>query len=161
MCPIAVVTVAAAGETNQPALSEGQQGGFHQKIPWGVGTGMEGTITNIVVSDERIHFQLTGWFWLAQHPEGGTNKQVIKVDCRRGIPDTVNEADSFVAMTSDWRGGSVRNGKGKLLKLLQTAAERGSVVKFELVRPKMDFGGDRGFSLVGADVWRITDEDLR
>jgi len=158
---IAVVTSPAAGDTNHSAVSNGQQGGFHQKIPWGVGTGMEGTITNIVVTDGCIRFQLTGWFWLTQYPEGGTNEQVIKVDCKRGVSATVNQPDSFVAMTSDWRAGSVRNGKGRLLNLLQTAADRGRVVRFELMRPKMDFGGDHGFTLIGADVWRISDADLR
>lgn len=158
---IAVMTSPAAGDTNQPALSNAPHGGFHQKIPWAVGTGMEGTITNIAVSDHRISFQLTGWFWLTQYPEGGTNVQIIKVDCRCGIPATVNQPDSFVAMTSDWSGGSVQNGKGKLLKLLQTAAERSTVVKFSLMKPKVDLGGDRSFTLIDADVWRVTDTDLR
>jgi hypothetical protein len=122
---------------------------------------MEGTITNITVTGHHISFQLTGWFWLAQYPEGGTNKQVIKVDCRRGISATVNQPDSFVAMTRDWTGGSVQNGEGKLLRLLQIAAERGSLVKVELTKPKLDFGEDNSFSLLGGDVWRITDACLR
>lgn len=158
---IAIVTSSAAGDRNQAALAA-QPGGFHQKLPWAVGFGMEGTLTNVVVVDDHIQFQLTGWFWFHQYPEGGTNgEQVVKVDCQRGISATVNDPDSFVAMTSDGRGGSVRNGKGNLQKILQTAEKRGRVVKFELMRPKMDFGGAHGFTLSGADVWRITDADLR
>jgi hypothetical protein len=158
---IAVVASPAAEDTNQSAISNGQQHGFHSKIPWGVGSGMEGTVTNIVVTDQIIRFQLTGWFWLIQYPEGGTNKQVIKVDCKRGISATVKQPDSFVRMTRNWDAGSVKNGKGYLQKILQTAAERGTVVKFELTQPKIDFGGEHGFTLIDANVWRITDADLR
>ena len=50
--------------------------------------------------------------------------------------------------------------KGRLLQILETAAERGSVVKFSLTQPKMDFGAN-GFTLLDAKVWRITDADLR
>jgi hypothetical protein len=159
---IAIGTSPAAGDTNQAALAAGQQRVFRQKIPWAVGFGMEGILTNVVVVEDHIQFQLTGWFWFHQYPEGGTNgQQIIKVDCQRGISATVNDPDSFVAMTSNWRGGSVRNGKGNLQKILQTAEKCGRVVKFELLRPKMDFGKEHGFTLISADVWRITDADLR
>jgi uncharacterized protein (AIM24 family) len=83
---------------------------------------------------------------------------VIEVHRKGGFSATVSP-DSFVAMTSDWRGGSVQNDKGRLLKILESAAERGTVVKFSLTQPKMDFGAE-GFSLLDAKVWRITDVDL-
>src|SRR5277367_454702 len=130
---VTVVTSLAVDDTNRPAIF----GGYHQIVPWGVGYGMKGTVTNVTVIGDRIQFQLTGWFWFHQYPEGGTNgEQVIKVDCRRGILATVNDPDSFVAMTSDQLGGSVRNGKGKLLAILQAAANRGNEVRFELMRSK-------------------------
>ena len=121
---------------------------------------MEGTVTNVAVVDQRIHFQLTGWLWLHQYPEGGTNvEQIVKVDGQHGISATVGQPDSFVAMSSDWRAGSVRNEKGNLLKILRTASDRGTKVRFALLDAKMDFGGS--FTFMGAKVWRITDADLR
>jgi hypothetical protein len=150
-----LATAAFAEDTNKPAHHEHR---IYTKIPWAVGFGMEGTVTNITLVDERIHFQFTGWFWLDQYPWGGTNQQVIKVDARKGISATLTPTE-FVAMTSDWGGGSVVNDKTKLIKILNTAAKRGTVVKFSLMQPKMDFGTN-GFTLLDAKVWRITDADL-
>jgi hypothetical protein len=95
---------------------------------------------------------------LDQYPWEGTNQQVIKVDCERGISASITP-DSFVAMTTDWRGGSVQNNKGRLLQILQTAAGRHSEVKVALLNPKLDFGTN-GFAILDAKVWRITDADL-
>jgi hypothetical protein len=156
----ASIALATAEVTTQPNPPSGRNGGFHQKRPWSVGSGMEGSITNIIETDQRIQFTLTGWFWLTQYPEGGTNKQTIMIDCRHGVEASVNNGDRFVAMTRDGRAGAVRNGKGTLLKLLQTAAQRGASVKFELMRPKIDFG-ENSFTLKGADVWKVTDIDLQ
>jgi uncharacterized protein (AIM24 family) len=84
---------------------------------------------------------------------------VIEVHRKGGFSATVTP-DSFVAKTSDGRAGAVVNDKGKLLRILKTAAERGLVVKFALTQPKMDFGTN-GFTLLDAKVWHITDADLR
>ncbi len=132
---------------------------FYSKKPWAVGFGMEGTVTNVALVDGRIQFHLNGRFWFTQYPPETPKQVVIEVHHKGGFPATVSP-DSFVAMTSDWRGGSVQNDKGRLLKILETAAERGTVVKFSLTQPKMDFGAD-GFALLDAKVWRITDADLR
>ena len=132
---------------------------FYSKIPWAVGFGMEGTLTNVALIGERVQFQLNGRFWFAQYPPESTKQQVIEVHRKNGFSATVSP-DSFVAMTSDWRAGSVVNDKGKLLKILKTAAERGTVVKFSLTQPKMDFGTN-GFTLLDAKIGRITDADLR
>jgi uncharacterized protein (AIM24 family) len=84
---------------------------------------------------------------------------MIEVHRKGGFSATVSP-DSFIAMTSDWGAGSVQNDKGRLLKILEKAAERGTMLKFSLTQPKMDFGGE-GFALLDAKVWRITDVDLR
>jgi hypothetical protein len=126
----------------------------------GVGFWMQGTITNITVAGDRIQFQLTGRFWFEQFPDGRPPRQVIEVDCKGGVSATVTQADPFFAMTSDWRGGAIRQ-KGELLKILKTATERGRVVKFEMMRPKMEFGSDQSFALTDAAVIRATDADLR
>lgn len=151
-CCFVMPRASAQAATNQPTR-------IYTKVPWAIGFAMKGTVTNVTMIDERIHFQLTGWFWFHQYPWGGTNQQVIKVDCEHGMPATVTP-DSFVAMTSDWRGGSVQNDKGRLLKILETAAERGTVVEFSLLQPKLDFGTN-GFTLTDAKVWRVTDADLK
>jgi hypothetical protein len=132
---------------------------FYSKKPWAVGFGVEGTVTNVALVDGRIQFHLNGRFWFTQYPPETPKQVVIEVHHKGGFRATVSP-DSFVAMTSDWRGGSVQNDKGRLLKILETAAERGTVVKFSLTQPKMDFGAD-GFALLDAKVWRITDADLR
>ena len=119
---------------------------------------MEGTVTNVTVVDERIHLHLNGRFWLSQYPPEGTTPVKIEVH-RKGGFRAIITPDSFVAMTRNWSAGSVQNDKTKLLKILQTAAERGTVVKFELTKPNMDFDGD-GFRLLDAKVLRITDVDL-
>jgi hypothetical protein len=47
--------------TNQPFR-------FYTEIPWAVGFGMKGTVTNVVAADEKIHFQFNGWFYIHQYP---------------------------------------------------------------------------------------------
>jgi hypothetical protein len=132
---------------------------FFSKFPWAVDFGMEGTVTNVTLIDERIHFQLNGRFWFSQYPPESAKQVVIEVHRKTDFSATVTP-DSFVAVTADGRAGSVQNDKGKLLKILTAAAGHGTVVKFALTQPKMDFGGD-GFTLLDAKVWRITDADLR
>lgn len=132
---------------------------FYSKLPWAVGFGMEGTVTNVALVDGRIQFHLDGRFWFTQYPPETPKEVMIEVHHEGGFSATVSP-DSFVAMTRDSRGGSVQNDKGRLLKILESAAERGTVVKFSLTQPKMDFGAN-GFTLLDAKVWRITDADLR
>src|ERR1043166_6389022 len=132
---------------------------FYSKIPWAIGFGMEGTVTNVALVGGRIQFHLNGRFWFTQLPPETPKQVMIEVHHKGGFAATVTP-DSFVAMTSDWRGGPVQNDKGRLLKILETAGERGTVVKFSLTQPKMDFRAE-GFALLDAKVWRITDVDLR
>ena len=150
------LTAVFADDTN---FSNRRAPHFYSKSPWAVGFGMEGTITNVALTDERIQFHLNGRFWFSQYPPESPKQQVIEVHREGGFSATVS-SDSFVAMTKDWRAGSVQNEKGKLLKILKTAAERGTMVKFALMQPKMDFGTN-GFTLLDAKVWKITDADLR
>lgn len=132
---------------------------FHSKLHWAVGFGMEGTATNVALADERIQFQVKGRFWFTQYPPESTRQVMIEVHPEKVFPARVSPG-SFVAMTSDWRAGSVATDKGRLLKILTAAGERGSVVKFSLMNPKMDFGTN-GFAILDAKVWRLTDPDLR
>ncbi|MBM3883233.1 MAG: hypothetical protein FJ387_26565 [Verrucomicrobia bacterium] len=126
----------------------------------GVGFWMEGTLTNITVTGDRIQFQLTGRFWMEQFPDGRPPRQLIEVDCKRGVSATVSQAEPFFAMTSDWHGGAIRQ-KGALLKILKAAAEHGRVVRFQMLQPKLEFGRDGSFTLTDAAVIRATDADLR
>ena len=131
---------------------------FVSKIPWAIGFGMEGTVKNVVSVEGHVQFQMNGRFWFAQYPPDSTRQAVIEVHRKDGFPATVTP-DSFVAMTTNGRAGSVQNDKGRLLKILERAAERGTEVKFSLTQPKIDFGTN-GFALLDAKVWQITDADL-
>lgn len=126
----------------------------------GGGYWMVGTVTNVTMLDGHIHFQLNGWFYLWQSPYNrwASHTQGIKVDCTHGMWATVTPY-SFFAMTSDWSGGSVQK-EERLLQILQTAADRSRIEKFELMYPKIDFGTN-GFTLMDARVLRVTDADLR
>src|SRR5262245_53496545 len=152
-----LVTPTFAGDANS---STNREPHFYSKIPWGVGFGMEGTVTNVTLVEGRIQFHVDGRFWFTQYPPESPKQVVIEVHRKGGFSSVVSPTDSFVAMTSDWRAGSVQNDKGRLLKILETAAERGTLVQFSLTQPKMDFGLE-GFALLDAKVWRITDADLR
>src|SRR5690242_18744041 len=90
------------------------------KIPWSVGFTMKGTVTNVAMANDRINFQFKGWFSFHQIADG-TN-HVIKLDCERGISASVTPTP-FVAMTTDWGGGSVQNNKDRLFEILDAAAK--------------------------------------
>lgn len=132
---------------------------FYSKVPWAVGFHMEGTVTNVLSVDGRIQFHVNGRFWFTQFPPETPKQVMIEVHPKGGFSATVTP-DWFVAMTSDWRAGSVQNDKGRLLTILETAAARGTVVKFSLQEAKMDFGTNN-FTLLDAKVWRITDVNLK
>ena len=127
----------------------------------GVGFSMEGTVTNISVSSESIHFAFTGTFHISQYH--GFRHSVVEINCQRGISATVFQGEPFFAMSSDRRLGALR-GKGELLKILQAAAEHNRIVKFELYDVKMAVGDGQdfnAFTLADAGVVRATDADLR
>jgi len=145
-------------DTNQPAR-------IYTKKPWAVGFGMQGTVTNVVAADDKIHFQFNGWFFIRQYPWGGTNEEVIKVDCQRGVSATVSLTDSFVATVPNVNAATTRN-RGDLLPIFKAAAERGGELTIKLLSPKLDFeggfgGGNKAFVIRDAEVWTITDADLR
>src|SRR5438046_1198102 len=77
--PIAVVAGEANGLTNREPH-------FYSKIPWAVGFGMEGTVTNVVRVGERIQFRLEGRFWFSQYPPESTKQVVIEVHRKGGFP---------------------------------------------------------------------------
>ena len=137
--------------TNQPAR-------IYTKIPWGIGFGMKGTVTNVVAANEKIHFQFNGWFYIHQYPWGGTNEEVIKVDCQRGISATVRLTDSFVATVPNVNAAAEKKSED-LLPIFKAAAKHGRELTIQLLSPKLAFG-EQSF-LQDAKVWTITDWDLR
>ena len=127
----------------------------------GVGFSMEGTVTNISVSGESIHFTFTGTFRISQFH--GLQSSVVEIDCKRGVSATVSQGDPFFAMSSDGRAGALRP-QGELLKILKAAVKHSRVVKFELYDVKMAVGKGKNygdFTLLDAAVLRATDADLR
>jgi hypothetical protein len=124
----------------------------------GVGLWMEGTISDLHVTGDQMKFVLTGSFRFDQYR--GTTRSVVEVDGRRGIPVTIRQGKPFFAMTTDWRGGAIRE-NGALLTILQTAARSHRVVKLELTEARLAFGPDRTFIVTDGAVIRATDHDLR
>lgn len=153
-----VPTEAPARDDNS---STNREPHFFSQRPWAVGFGMDGTVTNVSLVGARIQFRVSGRFVLTQFPPDGPKPVQIEVHPKGWFSATVTP-DSFVALSSDGRAGSVQNDKGRLLEILKTAAERGTKVKFTLLQPKIDFGtNDLGFAIIDAKVWQITDPDLR
>lgn len=86
----------------------------------GVGFSMEGTVTNISVSGEQIHFTFTGTFRIDQYHR--MQHSTVTIDCTHGVSATVLQGNPFFAMSSNWRAGALRPA-GELLNILQTAVE--------------------------------------
>jgi hypothetical protein len=63
-------------------------------------------------------------------------------------------------MTTDWRGGVIRD-PGALLGILRVASQAKRRVKFELLDAQLTFGRDNSFTVVSASVVRATDHALR
>ena len=127
----------------------------------GVGFSMEGTVTNISVRGESIHFTFTGTFRISQFH--GSQKSVVEIDCKHGVSAALSQGDPFFAMSSDGRAGAIRPA-GELLKILRAAVEHNRTVKFELYDVKIAVGKDKDyghFTLSDARVIRATDADLR
>ena len=150
--------LALAGDND---ASTNREPHFFSKRPWAVGFQMEGTVTNVASVGRQIQFQVSGRFVLSEFPPESPKPVQIEVHPKGWFLATVTP-DPFVAVTSDGRGASVQNDKRRLLEILKAAAARGTVVKFALLQPKIDFGtNDVGFTVMDAKVLRITDVDLR
>ena len=145
---VCVVTLAAFGSL---ALAKGGGAGY-----W-----LEGTVAGVRVSDNTLELVVSGRLWLDQYPDGPTSRQIVEFECPSpgGIAATLTQAPSFFAMSIDWRAGALRK-QGHLSRVLQLAATRGSTVKLQLQRPRIDFR-DWGCPTVVADVIRATDADLK
>jgi len=124
----------------------------------GVALWMEGRVADVQAEGPTIHLLLTGRFWFEQHR--GATRSIVEVDGQRGLPVTVTQAQPFFAMTTDWRGGAIRD-QGALLVILRAAAQRQSSVKFELLDAQLAFGRDNSFTVVSGGVVRATDHELR
>jgi hypothetical protein len=136
--------------TNQPA-------GSYTKVPWAVGFTMKGTVTNVVATGDKLHFRFSGWFYLHQYPWGGTNQEVIKVNCQSGISATVSLTD-FVATVPNVNAAAERK-REDLPPIFKAAAEHNRELTIQLLSPRLAFG-EESF-LEDARVWTITDWDLR
>jgi len=151
-------TVLLAGDKDS---STNREPHFFSHRPWAVGFGMDGTVTNVASVGRQIEFRVNGRFVLSEFPPESPKPVQIEVHPKGWFLARVTP-DSFVAVTSDGRGMSVQNDKGRLWEILKAAAERGTAVKFALLQPKIDFGtNDVGFTVMAAKVLRITDVDLR
>jgi hypothetical protein len=124
----------------------------------GVGLWMEGTVSNVQPDGHRVRFLLTGIFRFEQYR--GTSRSVVEVDGRRGMLVTIRQADPFFAMTTDWRGGAIRDG-GALFRILESATKGRGVVKFELSDAQLAFGPGGTLTVVDGAVRRATDASLR
>jgi len=130
----------------------------------GVGLWMEGTVSEVRAEGQRVRLVLTGRFWFEQHRAGQAS--VIEVrDLRTGgpanIPVTLTQGKMFFAMVENWRGGAIREDKGALLAILQSAAGSPQVLKFQLVNARLKFGSVGSLAVESADVVRATDPKLR
>ncbi|HEY3053659.1 MAG TPA: hypothetical protein VGK04_09765 [Thermoanaerobaculia bacterium] len=124
----------------------------------GVSLWMEGRVSNVEADGDRIHFLLTGSFRLEQYR--GKARSVVEVDGRRGMRVTIRQADPFFAMTSDWKGGAIRE-NGALLHILDAAATRKRIVKFELSEAQLVFSAGGVLTVSDGAVRRAIDANLR
>jgi hypothetical protein len=124
----------------------------------GVGFTMEGTLTNFSASGETCHFTFAGTFQITHWY--GTSNSTVKIDCPQGFSATVTQSGFFVATHPTLNAAEVRNDPKALSGLLKVAAERGRVIKFELVDPKIAFGDRGSITNLECAVVRATDWDL-
>ena len=78
---------------------------FFSKRPWAVGFQMEGTVTNVASVGRQIQFQVSGRFVLSEFPPESPKPVQIEVHPKGWFLARVTP-DSFVAVTSDGRGGA-------------------------------------------------------
>jgi hypothetical protein len=124
----------------------------------GVGFWLEGKVRDVGVTGDHIYFTVVGRFWMTQYR--GPQPDRIELAPTEPISTTVRQWKEFFAMTTDWGGGALR-GEGELLKLLRTSAERGSVIRLELLNPQLEFQSRLGVAVRDGAVIRATDHDLR
>jgi hypothetical protein len=136
--------------TNEPTVSL-------SKFPWVVGFGIKGTVTNVVIDQDKIHFQFRGWFYLRQNSWNGvTNQQVIKMDCRLGKSATVKITD-FMATVPNANAAAVRKPEA-LLPIFKAAEQHQKELTISLSPSRLNFEGEP--FIEDATVWRISDWDL-
>jgi hypothetical protein len=124
----------------------------------GVGFSMEGVLTNFSVSGEICHFTFTGTFHITQWH--GISHSTVEIDCKHGFSATVTQYRFFVATHPYLNAAAVRNDPNALSAILKVAAERGRMIKFELVAPKITFGDMGSITNLESAVERATDWDL-
>ena len=130
----------------------------YSKMPWGFGFTLKGTVADVAVVTNTIHFQFKGWLSIRQY-SGTTNTyhpQVVYVDCRNGI-SAVAQITDFVAEVPNINAAAVRTSE-YLLPIFQAAARNDREVAISVDPTGLDFGGQP--MIENARVWRITDWDL-
>ena len=125
----------------------------------GVGYWLEGTVASVRLKDNHVELVIAGHLTLDQYTGGPSTRQAIRYECTRGLSASLTQWESFFAMSSDWRGGGIR-GEGELGRLAETALKRGSIIKIELLNPKIDFT-DWQCPVVKAEAVRATDHYLK
>ena len=99
---------------------------------------MEGTPTNFIARGETCHFTFAGTFRITRWY--GVTNSTVEIDCKQGFSATVTQCSFFVATHPTLNAAAVRNDPHALSGILQVAAERGRVKKFELGDPRISFG---------------------
>ena len=125
----------------------------------GVGYWLEGTVASVRIAGDRVELVLAGSLTLLQYSGGPSTRQAVLYECPRGISASLRQGDPFFAMSSDWRGGAIRY-EGELARLAQTAMQRGSTIKIELEKQKIDFSVWQCPQVV-AEAIRETDHYLK
>jgi hypothetical protein len=124
----------------------------------GVGFTMSGKLTNFSTTGDACHFTFTGTVQITQYE--GMSHTAVKIDCPKGFAATVTQNHFFVATHPTLPASAVRNDPNALSGILQIAAERGRVIKFELANPKITFGDYGQITNLESAVVRATDWDL-
>src|SRR5580704_12045997 len=101
----------------------------------GVDFTMQGTLANFSLSGTNCHFTFTGTFQITQWHQN--THTTIEIDCTNGFPATVSQNGFFVATHPTENAAAVRNDPNALSKILNLAAQRNRVIKFELANPKI------------------------
>lgn len=124
----------------------------------GIGLGMVGKVSDVRADGKNIRLVLKGHFVLVQYAQG--EKSRVEVDCSRGCPAAVRQANPFFAMSTDGRAGAIQ-ADGGLLRILKAAAEKQRSISLEVTDASLVFAPDGSFTVTKAGVIRATDADLK
>ncbi len=128
----------------------------------GVGLWMEGKVSDVKTEGQKIQLVLTGRFWFEQYR--GQERSVVEIKGEHGVPATIvatiTQAEPFFAMVATWEGGAIRK-QGALLAIVQEAAKRNRIIKFEFFDGQLAFGRNGSLTVMNGAVLRATDHNLQ